>query len=48
MEPVLTYASVIWGIESSNNLITVDRLKEANDKTTKKSVRQTDTMDNCQ
>ena len=40
IEPVLTYGSIIWGIESSNNLIIIDGLKEANDKTTKDLVNR--------
>ena len=40
IEPILTYGSIILGTESSNNLITTDGIKEANDKTTKHLVNR--------
>ena len=38
IEPILTYGSIIWGIENSNNTIIIDGLKEIEQETTKNQV----------
>ena len=38
IEPILTYGSIIWGIENSNNTIIIDGLKEVEQETTKNQV----------
>ena len=38
IEPILTYGSIIWGIENSNNTIIIDGLKEVERETTENQV----------
>ena len=38
IEPTLTYGSIIWGIENSNNTIIIDGLKEVEREATKSQV----------
>ena len=38
IEPILTYGSIIWRIENSNNTVIIDGLKEVEQETTKNQV----------
>ena len=38
IEPILTYGSIIWGIERNNNSIVIEGLKESNQANLKEKV----------
>ena len=40
IEPILTYGSVIWGVESNNNSILIKGLEEVNEESTREQIEK--------